>query len=320
MKCSRVALLLLLVLTSGTAGVLAAESGTVPLHGLETLRKTTAFQSPIRVDADELFSNASSPYDMYYANGRYWAGCDKNSVSEDADATGGAGELAIGANLGRCVRRGMSWLAANGKAAIGYASRYWEQAATFFRDHSLNGEEAGLNSDDMFDDFAETGDEVSPVAARHAAAIEPARPKPVECVYVTSCPRHNNATVLATLGKVTVEYPLGSAWQSALSGEFYWVNEESCPTLASNMDFTVPWQSTAGDANQGGKDQKQASAAPSMATRLGHWVKSWLGEWNVAFRNISRQIARLDWTLLLKSQLPDRAVRNTAPASRPIQR
>jgi len=340
MKCSRVALLLTLVLTGRTAGVLAADDGTtfagqqtvlLPLPCLEPFRQGVPFQSPIGGRSDKLAANASSPYDMYYANGLDWGYYEENSQDENGgqvsngDKSGekiaGADEdLAVDARLARSFQGGMSWRAASGKTAMGYASHCWEQAVTFLRDHSPNGEEAGLKPDDTSDDWAEADDETSPAETEHAAVGEPPRHEWVECLYVASCPKQNDAAFLATPGKVGVEYPLGSASQSAVFAEFYWADGEFCPSLASNSEIAMPWRSIFGDANQGRADNEQAPAAPSMATRLANWAKSSLNEWNVAFRNISRQIARLDWTLLLKSRLGDRAVRNTAPASNPIER
>ena len=117
MKCSRVALLLLLVITTGgTANALAATDGTMaagqqmalsPLPDLDALRQATSFQSPIYywecgtslpppVNGLELPRNADtwneigdesplfqgrrlSPYDLYYANDPHSGNCEDDS-------------------------------------------------------------------------------------------------------------------------------------------------------------------------------------------------------------------------------------------------
>jgi hypothetical protein len=90
--------------------------------------------------------------------------------------------------------------------------------------------------------------------------------------------------------------------------------------LTITAESAKRWCSVVGDANQGGTAEKQAPVAPMMVARLAQWAKSSLDGWNAAFRNISRQIARLDWTFLLAGQTADRAVRNAAPAPSLIER
>ena len=345
MKCSRVALLLLLVLTSGTAGVLATDNGTAvvgqqvlpPLPCLETFRHVTLFQSPICKRGDELAAGAGSPYDTYYTNALdsgYYAENSQDKRGEQFNNNAKSGETRVGADESSAsdarlvsFQRGMSWLAASGEQAMGYVSHCWEQAVTFLGDRDPSDEEVGLESDDAFEDWAEEGwaemaDETHPVETEHVAVAKPPHSKRVECLYVASCPTYDNPAFLATLGRATIEYPLGVTSRSVLFGEYYCVDGEFCPTLTPNADFANQWRFLAGGTDQARTDDQQVPAASStsLAIRLAHLAKSSLNEWNVAFRNISRQIARLDWTLLFRSQPADRAVQNTAPAAHRIAR
>ena len=140
------------------------------------------------------------------------------------------------------------------------------------------------------------------------------RDDPAERLYVTTCNR-NDGIILASLGKLTGEYRLESTRYSTLLGEFYRIDDESCPAFTLNADFATAWQPSVAGANRERKKQEQASAELSIGTWLDYWATRWLGDWNAVFRNISRQIARLDWTVLLTGKSSGLAVRHPAPAS-----
>ena len=225
-------------------------------------------------------------------------------------------------------------------------SNYWEQAAALLREHERNDEEAGLELDDWFDCFAEgncaTLGEPAPISVAMESSPrqipengtvpfsltrklgqspfgEPVRPEPAERLYVTTC-QHNDGIILATLGKMTAEYRRGSTRYLTLSGEFYRIDDESCPAFVLNADFATASQPSAGEASQNRREQQQASGRLSTGAWLEYWAKWWLGDWDVVFRNISRQIARLDWTVLLTGRPSGLAVRNPAPASSSVAR
>ena len=190
----------------------------------------------------------------------------------------------------------------------------------FVRDRGVSGSPVGLDPDDDFDEMAEMDDETSAVEAKHVAVSQPAHSKLVEYLCVTSCPQYDDVAFLASWGKPTIACPWGHTCQSALSGEYCWSVGEFFADLTVTAESAERWCSVVGDVDQGRTAEKHPSATPTMAARLAQWAKSSLEEWNVAFRNISRQIARLDWTALLAAGTADRAVRNTAPASNPIER
>ncbi len=333
MKCVHFALLLLLVLTSRTTGVLAAddqatvtgeqrmEQRTLPSLPSPATLRSTLHRSSIRINADETATNVFSAYDMYYASGLYCGDNGENSEgiaeaqvsnsdADDVTTANTAGEPPSVAKLCCDVQRYMSRLATYGRMAAAYASQYWEQAETFrWEQEEKRAEvgEAGVDSSESFDRFA---------IARRAMLGIPAHLEPVEYLYVASC---NNRAILATLGKLTGEYRSGTA-SHALVGEFYRIDVETCSTLTPTADFAMPWRSNSGETSQDRKDVEQASAPASVATRFEYWAKWWLGDWNVVFRNISRQIARLDWTTLLTGKSGGLAVRYPAAASQPLER
>jgi hypothetical protein len=312
MKLSHVALLLALLLVTGrTTNVLATDdtlaadqTAFLPFASQDTFQQAHPFQSPIRKFNNETAAIATTLYDTYYSNVNI-AGTDGQSASHST--------------LVRGFQRYMSQVAANGNTALGYASYCLEQATKLLRYHGLNDEQAGLETADVFAYWVEMAETTSSENAESTANAKARRSEPVECLYVACNTRNDSSALLGTLGKVTVEYPLGSPSRSALIAEFYWADEEFCPTLASNVRFGNPWQFHIGNPDEDRTDSRQATAS-SIVTRLATWVQGSLDGWDVAFRNISRQIARLDWTLSLKSQSADRAVRNTAPASNPINR
>jgi hypothetical protein len=102
--------------------------------------------------------------------------------------------------------------------------------------------------------------------------------------------------------------------------EFYRIDAESFSTLTPTVDFAMPRRYSSGATSQDEKQQELALAATSLATQLEHWAKWWPGDWNVVFRNISRQIARLDWTTLLTGKSGGVAARNTTPLAHPVER
>ena len=264
MKCVYFALLLLLVLTAQTTAVLAADGhATVageqkmgPRTGIlsslpspETLHRTIC-QSPVRIDDDETAANLFSPYDIYYASGLY-GGNDENSFGKDEirgsnsdvnDTTtaNAAGESPIAARLRCDVQRYMSRLAAYGKMAAAYASQYWEQAEAFRREQEKRREveEAGVNSRESFDRLA---------IARRITLGAPTHLEPVEYLYVATC---NDASILATLGKLTGEYRSGSASHATLVAEFYRIDAESFPTPTPTADFAMPRRYSSGATSQ----------------------------------------------------------------------
>jgi hypothetical protein len=330
MTCFHIALLLPLVLTGRTTGVLAAnDCPTVaaqqrillPPFWPEALRQTPPFQSPVRIDADLRAADVFSPYDMYYANGLYWGDCGENPTAKSgSQANNRAANSAtnasvyevwsIGTTLGRYVQSYMPQLAACGKTAFVYASKYWKQTAAFVRDRETCRAETRLHPHDKFGCVAK-GDRAMPGIL--------VLPEPAERLYVTICP-YNKGAILATLGKVRAEYRWGPAPHATLLGEFYQIDDESCPTFAATGDFAASSQSGAGEANQVQKAPGQTSAAPSVATWWEQWARWWLGDRNVVFRNISRQIAGLDWTILLTGKPSDLSVRSTAPAANSVAR
>jgi hypothetical protein len=274
MKCFAIALLLPLVLTGQTTGVLGADD-----------RAAVA-----------MTEGYSSRYDMYYANGA---------------ASGPARhESSLGVRLGRGVQGYVSQLATYGKTAASYAWQYWKQATAFVRQQEKSRVEAELARHDRFDRL---------VKSARAAVGAAARREPVEWLYVTSC-KYNNGAIPATLGKVTGEYRWGYSAQTMLLAEFCRIDDEACPSFVTSSEFATLSQANAGEAKQDRKDREQAAAALLWAARFQQWTKWWLGDWDVVFRNISRQIARLDWTTLLTGKHSDLAVHNGTPASNSVER
>jgi hypothetical protein len=345
MKCSHVALLLTLILTGRAAGALAADEAitlsavtgegmaALRLPCLETFRLADSFRGGISISMRDVepAANAGSPYDTYYTNSSYWGYSGGNSHDEatwqvnadgDRNVTSGEAEkeLAIGARLTQGFERGVSWLAANGKTTMGFASRCWQQMVAFVCNHGADGGEVGLDSEDDFDEVTETNDETNAVEAKQAIESKPACPKLVEYLFVTSGPQYDDVALLSRWGKPTIACPWGHTCQSAVCAEYCWSDGEFCANLTITAESAKRWCSVVGDANQGGTAEKQAPVAPMMVARLAQWAKSSLDGWNAAFRNISRQIARLDWTFLLAGQTADRAVRNAAPAPSLIER
>jgi hypothetical protein len=102
--------------------------------------------------------------------------------------------------------------------------------------------------------------------------------------------------------------------------EFCRIDAVTCSTRTPTADFAMPSQHGIGDASQDWDDQEQASAVPSVTTLWECWAKWWGGDENVVFRNISRQIARLDWTLLLTGRPSGLAIRGTMPAENSVER
>jgi hypothetical protein len=297
-----------------------------PLKGLELPRNAAALQE---IESRSLFSQTQidlSPYDMYYVNGPHRGGnreensCAKgNSYIFASTRTGKvSGELATSLILGRHAQRCLAWLVANGKIAVDCASYCSKQVAAFIRQHAPNGEEDVEQNDDIFDiidQFAEMGDETNTVESEQSAAGKTAHPEPVEFVVVTPCPESGRATLFRTLGRVTPEGRQGLTSHPALMGEFVWIDEETSPKWALSADFATPCCPSPHDVAETPRGQVQASGAHFMVTLLEYCAKYCLGDWNVVFRNISRQIARLDWTPLVKGTPSDLAVRNTVPAS-----
>jgi hypothetical protein len=312
MTCFQIALLLPLVLTGRTTGVSAVndqptassqERIVLPLARWETLHRTSAFQSRIGDDADRLNADVFSPYDMYYAKG-----ATKTDIHP----------LSIGARLSRCVERYTSQIASYGKTAVVCASQYWKETLAFVREREMDlatGEGAGL------DDTAESGATPAPQAVRCES---------VERLYVTTC-EYSDVTSLTTLGKVTADYRRGPSRYATLLGEFYRIDEESCPAFVANGDFAALSQARGEEADQEENDRGVEGESPTLAdtnsriaasaaTWMERWATLWLGDWDVVFRNISRQIARLDWTVLLTGRAWGLAVRSTGPASESVER
>ncbi|MFZ1932940.1 MAG: hypothetical protein WCB27_01555 [Thermoguttaceae bacterium] len=238
----------------------------------------------------------SSRYDMYYANG---------AASGDAPH-----ESSLGARLGRGVQGYVSQLSGYGEMAATYAWRYWKQAMAFVRQQEKSRVKAELARRDRFDRLAKSA---------HAAIGAAARREPGEWLYVTSC-KYNNGAIPATLGKVTGEHRWGYSTQTMLLAEFCRIDDEACPSFATGAELATLSPSGAGEANQDRKDREQVSAAASWATRLQQWTRWWLGDRDVVFRNISRQIARLDWTTLLTGKHSDVAVHSGTHASSSVER
>jgi hypothetical protein len=334
MKCPRIALLLLaLIVASQTAGIRAADycallaneqATLLPLPGLENFWSTNSCQSPVAQQNDEAVADAGSPYDMYYARGLYLGSLAKTSDGETGREKAGFDEqTVVNATLDRCFQFSVSWFAINGKTALGYASRGWEQAVTFLRDHNPNSDETGLELDDTLDYLADLTDEMGPAESEQA---ESPMPEPVGHLFVVSRLNYGNTLVLGTLGKnVAIEDASVSETQHPLFAVF--CSDDLAPTaeVAANFDAAALWQAAASPALTLSEQAEQRpagvfSAATSVVTRVTQWVKWQFNPWNVAFRNISQQIARLDWTLWLKSEHADRAVRNTMPVKNPINR
>jgi hypothetical protein len=293
MKCVQIALLLPLVFAGRATGALAANDRptiagqlriALPPTWPETLRQTTPFQSRIDIDANGLRADFFSPYD-FSPYDAYYANSATSAKTHNKSS--------VGARLSGCVQGYVSQLATYGKAVAVYASRYWKQVATYLHEREKNSAEAGLASQ--------------------------TRREPTEWLCVMSY-KDNDGVILATLGKVTPEYRLGPVPRPALLGEFCQIDDERCPIFVDSAESAAPSQPGVGEANQGGRSRAQASVAQSVATRLQQLAKWWLGDWDVVFRNISGQIARLDWTVLLTGKPSDLAVHNMLPAPEAVKR
>ncbi len=349
MKCFHIALLLPLVLTGRTPGVLAANDCPVVVgeQGVlmsmawpKALRRTSVFQSRIGLDADQLTANVFSPYDMYYANGGYRANQAGSRPSDDGSQVNDSAAdeamrakmhdvLTVAARLGRYAEHYASQVAAYGKAAVVYASQRWTQAAAFVHEREKNGAESGLAHRDRRDR----------VAQRNRAGLGMAPPsEPVEYLYITSR-EPNQGAILATLSKAVVEYRLRPSQYATLLGEFCQVDDQLFATVTPTADFAMPWGPNVEDVeveikrdrnvkgSGSGLAQTKTGAFPQTkigtvpwAVPLEQLAKWWLGDWDVVFRDISRQIAGLDWTVVLTGRPSHLAVHGTAQASKPVER
>jgi hypothetical protein len=297
-----------------------------PLKGLELPRNAAALQE---IESQSLLSKTQidlSPYDTCYVNGPHWGENREDNSSAKGNSyifantrTGKvSGQLTTSLLLGRHAQRCLTWLVANGKMALDCASYCSEQVAAFIRQHEPNGEEdIGQNDDifNLFDQVAEMGDEANTVEPEQTAAGKPTHPNPVEFLVVTPCPESSRTTFFRRLGRVTLEDRQGLTSHPALMGEFVWIDPETSPKWALNADFATPCCPNAQNATETPAGQAQASGTPVMVRFLEYCAKCCLGDWNVVFRNISRQIALLDWTPLVKGTPSDLAARNTVPAS-----
>jgi hypothetical protein len=355
MKCYCFALLLPLVLTGRTTAVLAANDRPTaasqptlpPVAWPESLRQAPSCQSPVRSDADLLSADVLSQYDTYYANGLYWGNRDGNAMGKDGshvDNNGARGATkantydvwSIGAKWGWCVHRYVPQAAIYGKIAVAYASQYCQEAATFVRELEEDGTEAELVSSDKLDRRVEesrvglgggtsAGETPAPQETRHDSA---------ERLYVIRCD-YNNRAILARLGKATPNYRLTPSPYATLLGEFYRLDDEACPAFVTSANFAALLQARNEESDWGDKDGsikgnvKEESDIFANAkietilvtvTGMDYWASWWTGDWGVVFRNISRQIARLDWTVLLTGKLSKVAAHKTAPAAGAIKR
>jgi hypothetical protein len=355
MKCYSIALLLPLVLTGRTTGVLAANhQPTVasqpipaPLAWPESLRQVTSRQSPVRSDADLLSADVFSQYDTYYANGLYSGNREGNPLGKDGpcvdnDDANGATKAntydvwSIGARWGWCVHRYVPQLAIYGKTAVNYASQHWNEAAAFVHELEKDRTESELVSHSKLDCRIEdscVGPRGSALASE-APAPRAARHEPAERLYVIRCD-YNNRAILATLGKATPNYRQAPSPYATLLGEFYQIDDEACPAFVASTNFAALSQARNEEHDWGEKDgniegnvegeshifaNAKIERILLTVTGMDCWARWWQGDWGVVFRNISRQIAGLDWTVLVTGKPSKIAAHKTAPAANAIER
>jgi hypothetical protein len=334
MKCFHVALVLLLVFAGRTTGVAAAnEDATVASQeGMlltpawrEIFRQSPAYTSPAGNDADQFTADVFTGYDAYYANtlcrsgssGKDSACTSSSPVAQEETADGATLKvrtaLAFGARVCCCAKPWMSSLAAYSETAAVYASECWNETVASICERATSRDETGLAVRSRMGETVAPGGEL---------------PESIERVYVTSC--RSSRPILATLGKPTAEYRMAPPPQATLLGEFYTIDAPSCPAFVTEADFAALSQASAEEAIRGGRglraDSKDRTFADSVigtirsATWLGQWTAWWMVDWDVVFRNISRQIARLDWTIVLTGRPSDLTVRNMASGSGSVER
>jgi hypothetical protein len=344
MKCSIAALLLTLVLADRPAvattaddetNMVARQTSLLPSPCEEFFGRATRFQSPIGAQNGEVDRDgADSLYDKYYSGGLEQQpsegdskdGATAQASSDDEDEITAApdreltDEPTIGSRLAGGLQLGISWLATSGETALGFASKWWEQGVTFLPAQNPSSEEVAGGSNGVAEDRAEANEDAPQTEAEQSALVEPPHHEWTERLYVTPSQNGIDMASLASPGRLNIEHSLGIGPKSAVFADFYWAEGDVSTGMPLISDIAMPWRSVFEEVKQDTTGKASTPATPSLARRMADWAEASLGDWTVAFRNISRQIARLDWTLLLKDGVGDRAVRNTVGASNPIER
>lgn len=80
------------------------------------------------------------------------------------------------------------------------------------------------------------------------------------------------------------------------------------------------WFSVANDVPDTTKTVANSVASRSLIGRLILSVERSFGDWDGAFRNISRQFAQLNWTFLVNGRTVDRAAEKTTQVPRVVER
>ena len=229
-----------------------------------------------------------SPYDRYYVH---------------AAAQGTAHpDLPIGAILDRCIPGYLSQLTGSGERAAGYAWQCCKDAVALVCPREKSREQPSPARRDKSDRLVKNSRAAAAAAAR----------QPVEWLCVTSC-TYPSWPTLVTPDRATGECWRGHAANAVLLADFCRIDDESCLAFSSGADLLAR-------NGHGGRNVERASAVSLWAVRLEPWARFWLGAWDVVFRNISQQIARLDWTTLLTDKSRGLAAHKATPVSNSAER
>lgn len=286
MKCLRTTLLVALALVSQTAGTSAAINRTMLLDTDTVLLPLPCLESFLQ---PSLFQDIT-PFQALFQDKACLPSENSFTLTSSPYDSYYTGKRTIDikerlAGILRCgiYHRGMSLLAANRKTAMSYVSNYWQQAVAYCRNLA---------------DSKRIADNKSPTFSNIN-------------FWSQLDNRVFGGEKYGFVGKTSLP---------DLFGESCWTDKATHPSLVLYLEFAKPWHSIGGNAYRNCAKAEPTLAAPSLRTWLIGWAKCSLDGWNVAFRNISQQIARLDWTLLLSKRPANQSAQNATPASKPIER
>lgn len=103
------------------------------------------------------------------------------------------------------------------------------------------------------------------------------------------------------------------------SSQFDMIEYACIGVLPINAD-PKRWFSVASNVPDATRMAANWSAGRSLAKRLILGVERSFGDWDGAFRNISRQFAQLNWTFLVNGRTVDRAAEKTTQVPRVVER